>query len=318
MNVASIPSSIAEPVAQHHGRAVAVRHAVRKGLLALLVLAALCVTEVASASDQASVHAEAEALYLDGLEHLAGGSLIEAEQEFQKLAKLPSYVALTALARLRLADVQFYGRKFDEAIEAYHTFVRRHEGNENVPYALFMVAKAHFELAPSDLWVLPPVYELDLAPVQQARTELERFVRTYPRSVYVTEALALRDRCIDLQYAHANYVIQFYADRQQWTGVVYRLHSTLQAFADRAHTEAHYALLVRGYEALGWRSRAIELWQAIGRRWPKGKLAERSPAEIRRLQDQIAAARQRGEKAELPPDAPPTAAVKPELMGQGP
>jgi outer membrane protein assembly factor BamD len=290
----------------------------RRWSTAIAVLLLHGVVATAGAAEPANVHAEAEALYLDGLEHLAGGSLIEAEQEFQKVARLPSYVTLTALARLRLADVQFYGRKFDEAIEAYHTFVRRHEGNENVPYALFMVAKSHVELAPSDLWVLPPVYELDLAPVQQARTELERFVRTYPRSPYVTEALALRDHCIDLQYAHARYVIGFYAERQQWTGVVYRLHTALQAFADRAHTEDHYALLVRGYEMLGWRQRAVELWQAIARRWPQSQLAARAPAQISKLQGDIAAARQRGEAAELPPDAPPTAAVKPELMGQGP
>lgn len=279
---------------------------------ALLASAALgaCTPEVAQ-----PVQAEAQQLYLDAMEHLQGGSLIEAEQEFQKLAKLPSYVQLTALARLRLADTLFQARRFDEAIEAYHGFVQRHEGNDNVPYATFMIAKANFELAPSDLWIMPPVHELDLSPVQQARNELERFIRTYPRSRFATEALALRDRCIELQFAHTSYVVDFYAQRREWIGVVFRLHRALQAYPTRAHTPANYRLLATAYEELKWRSRAVELWQAMAQRWPRGAEAGQAPAKIRALQQQIEAATARGEPGAMPAETPPTAQIKPEKAG---
>jgi outer membrane protein assembly factor BamD len=261
------------------------------------------------------VSAEAQQLYVDAMEHLHGGSLIEAEQEFQKLAKLPSYVQLTSLARLRLADTLFQARRYDEAIEAYHSFIQRHEGNDNVPYATFMIAKANFELAPTDLWIMPPVHELDLSPVQQARTELERFIRTYPRSRFATEALALRDRCIELQFAHTSYVIDFYAQRKQWIGVVFRLHRALQAYPTRAHTPANYRLLADAYAELHWRSRAVELWQAMAQRWPKGTEAAEAPAKIRSLQQQIEEATARGEPGAMPAEVPPTAQIKPEKVG---
>ena len=279
------------------------------GALLAMVSVAGCTPEVAQ-----PVQAEAQQLYLDAMEHLQGGSLIEAEQEFQKLAKLPSYVQLTSLARLRLADTLFQARRYDEAIEAYHGFVQRHEGNDNVPYATFMIAKANFELAPSDLWIMPPVHELDLSPVQQARNELERFIRTYPRSRFATEALALRDRCIELQFAHTSYVIDFYAQRQEWIGVVFRMHRALQAYPTRAHTPANYRLLAAAYEELRWRSRAVELWQAMAQRWPRGAEAALAPAKIRALQQQIEAATARGEPGAMPAETPPTAQIKPEKV----
>lgn len=257
---------------------------------------------------------EAERLYADGLEHLAGGSVLEAEQDLQKVAKLPAYVGLTSLARLRLADALFVARRYDEAIEAYHAFITRHEGNPNVAYATFMVARSQFELAPTDLWIMPPAYELDLGPVNRARTELEKFVRTYPRSRYATEALLLRDRCIELQYAHTQYVVAFYANRGEWMGVVFRLHQAMQNYPSRAHTLEYYTLLARGYAGLNWRTRAVELWQAIARRWPQSPQAQGAPAEIASLQRAIAEAKAKGEPAEMPVLVPPTAAVKPETL----
>jgi outer membrane protein assembly factor BamD len=267
-----------------------------------------------SATPAQPIAIEAEQLYHDGMEHLAGGALLEAEQEFVKLTKLPSYLGLTALARLRLADAQFHQQKFDQAIETYHSFVSRHDGNDNVPYALFMVAKAHVELMPSDLWVLPPVYELDLSSVQQARQQLERFVRQYPRSRYTTEALELRDRCVDILHDHNRFVVAFYRDRGQWTGVVSRLHQTMQQFPSRSHTLDNYALLAQAYEKLLWRQRALEMWQAIGARWPDSVQGKRVNGEVARLQQAMASAKARGEAGEMPLEVPPMAAVKPERL----
>ena len=234
--------------------------------LACLLLPACAGTQVADAAKPAVPLPESEQLYFDAMEHLAGGSLIEAEQEFHKVLKLPSYLKVTALARLRLADAQYAQHKYDESIETYLSFVQRHDTNENVPYALFMVAKAHFQLAPDDIFILPPAEELDLGPVQQARSHLERFIRQFPRSRFVTEAVLLRDRCLALQFAHHEYVIKFYNKREKWLSLVFRMHLAMQQFPSRARNLANYELLASSYGKLAWRTRAIELWTVIGQR----------------------------------------------------
>lgn len=254
--------------------------------------------------------AEAEQLYFDAMEHLAGGSLIEAEQEFHKVLKQPSYLKVTALARLRLADSQYAQHKYDESIETYLSFIQRHDTNENVPYALFMVAKAHYQLAPDDIFILPPQQELDLGPVQQARSHLERFIRQFPRSRFVTEAVQLRDRCLNLQFAHHEYVIQFYQKREKWLSLVFRMHFAMQQFPSRARTLVNYELLADSYGKLGWRTRGIELWTAVGQRYP-GEAA-RAEKEIAILNAAIAADKALGLPGDMPAELPPTANYKPE------
>ena len=286
------------------------RHVLCAFYAAATLWVAGCAQEVAQ-----PIAVEAERLYADGLEHLAGGSVLEAEQELQKLAKLPAYIGLTTLARLRLADTLFVARRFDEAAEAYRSFISRHDGNPNIPYAMYMIARSQFELVPSDLWIMPPVYELDLNPVHNARQELEKFIRTYPRSRLATDALAMRDHCIALLYTHARYVVGFYRDRGEWMGVVFRLHQAMQQFGDRAHDLDNYALLAEAYTQLGWRARAVEMWQAIGRRWPESAHARQAPQQIAALQQAIAAAKAKGEPGDMPPNLPPTAATKPETLG---
>jgi outer membrane protein assembly factor BamD len=253
---------------------------------------------------------ESEQLYFDAMEHLAGGGLIEAEQEFHKVLKLPSYLKVTALARLRLADAQYAQHKYDESIETYLSFVQRHDTNENVPYALFMVAKAHYQLAPDDIFILPPQEELDLGPVQQARSHLERFIRQFPRSRFVTEATQLRDRCLALQFAHHTYVIKFYERREKWLSLVFRMHLAMQQFPSRARTLANYELLASSYGKLGWRTRAIELWTAVGQRYPGENV--RADREIAALNAAIAVDKAKGLPGDMPAELQPTAAYKPE------
>lgn len=284
-------------------------------LPAMVLLAALLVA-CGGAQTAKTPRAEAEQIYLDGMEHLAGGGLIEAEQEFAKVLKLPSYLSVTELARLRLGDSQFHQHKYDEAIETYLAFAQRHDQSENVPYALFMVARAYFELAPTDLWFMPPVEELDLSAVQQARIHLERFLRQYPRSRFATEAMALRAHCIDTQWAHSLYVVNFYWSRDNWLGTVFRLHQAMQRFPTRAQTEENFLRLALAYERLGWRTRAIEMWHYLHKRFADTATARRAPAEVDRLQGLIALAKKRGEPAEMPAEPPPTATVKPELTAQ--
>jgi outer membrane protein assembly factor BamD len=284
-------------------------------LLATVLTCALLAACGGAPIDKSTPATEAESVYLEGMEHLAGGSMLEAEQEFQKLLKMPSYLQLTALARVRLGDAQFNEHKYDEAIETWLSFMQRHDTNPNVPYALFMVAKAHYEMAPSDIWIMPPVEELDLTAVQQARVHLERFIKQYPTSRFATEAIALRDRCIDLQWSHNRFVVKFYEGRKKWIGVVFRMHQGMQRFPSRSQNVENFALLAEAYDQLHWRRRAVEMAQAVAHRWPGTSEATRAVTALARLNEEIKQAKKAGDPAaEMPVELPPTASIKPEQL----
>ena len=103
-----------------------------------------------------------------------------------------AYLAVTKLARLRLADTLFAQSKYQEAVQVYQSYIRRHDGAADVTYARFRVAEAHYRMVPSEFWLLPPVYEMDLSTADRARYYLEAFIRRYPTSDLVTRAHRLR------------------------------------------------------------------------------------------------------------------------------
>ncbi len=281
----------------------------------MLLLIGLLAPACGAAPVKEASKTTAERLYLEGMEQMHSAAFLEAVQSFQQVLKMPAYLSVTSIARLRMADALYHQQRHDQAIEAYMGYARRHDGDTNVPYARFMVAKAFFEMVPGDFWLLPPVYEMDLGAVDKARLRLERFIRRYPLSAYVAEANTLRDRCIALQLQQHAFVVRFYIEREKWLSVVFRLHHSMKAFPSRAHTVDNYQLLANAYERLGWRSRALAINKTIGQRWPGTPQAIVSGQRTAELRNAIARARAAGEtSAEMPADLPPTAAVRPETM----
>ena len=261
---------------------------------------------------------EAERLYFDGVEYLREGAFLEAQQTFVEALKKPGYLEVTSLSRLRLGDALYFQQKFQRAVEQYEAYARRHDGSANIPYARFMVAKSYYKLIPTDFWLLPPVYEMDLSAADKARYHLEAFIHRYPLSRYATEAAFLRDKCIDLQLSHHEYVVRFYIERRKWLGAVFRLHEVMRRFPIRGHTLANYKLLSRAYATLKWRRRTVELNRAIAQRWQGEAAADRARSTVAAARSEIARLKAAGDPAaEMPVESPPTSRYRPEALPTG-
>jgi len=292
-----------------------------QSLLPLLLAAAVAVSACSSAPQNLvePPRKAGERLYYDGVEYLREGAYLEAQNTFRECLKLPAYLQVTSLARLRLGDAYYHQNKFQRAIEQYESFARRHDGSPNVPYARYMIAASHYGQVPTDFWLLPPIYEMDLSSADKARYHLEHFIRRYPLSVYATEAAKLRGKTIDLQIAHHDYVIKFYTERKQWLGVIFRLHHVMRRFPRRGHSLANYVLLGAAYRTQGWRRRALELNQALASRWPGTPEATAARTAAADLRAEITKTKAAGDPAaEMPVELPPTAKYRPERVGAKP
>ncbi|MCO4760594.1 MAG: outer membrane protein assembly factor BamD [Myxococcales bacterium] len=258
---------------------------------------------------------KAAAAYVDGLKSMASSNFLEAQQTFTGVVKMPAYLAATTVARIRLADTLFAQSKYEEAVQVYQGYVRRHDGSSNVPYARFRIAQSYFQLVPTDFWLLPPVFEMDLSTVERARYYLEAFIRRYPTSDFGPQALTMRDRCIELQMAQHRYVIRFYQGRKKPMGVIFRSHELMRRFPVRGHGVADYTVLASAYGAVDWRRRELELQREIARRWPSQSAGKSARSRVAALGILIAKLKAEGKKdAEMPVELPPTAKDRPELL----
>lgn len=258
---------------------------------------------------------KAAAAYVEGLKSMASSNFLEAQQVFTRVVKMPAYLSATTVARLRFADSLYAQSKFEQAVQVYQGYIRRHDGSKNVPYARFRIAQSYYQMVPTDFWLLPPVFEMDLSSVERARYYLEAFVRRYPTSDFGPRVLLMRDRCIALQMAQHRYVVRFYIDRSKPMGIIFRSHELLRRFPVRGHTLTDYLPLAEAYRSVLWRRREMELRREIARRWPVTPEGIASRKRVAKLRNEIAQLKAKGKKdAEMPLELPPTAKERPERL----
>jgi len=213
----------------------------------------------------------AKASYDLGLDELSRGNYTEAIHHFQTVAKSPRYVKWSSLAKLRLADCLFFQQNFGQAAEQYLSFINQYRGNQNIPYAQYMIGVSYFEQIPSDLFFLPPPFERDRTALKKARAELTIFVDTFPRSQYLDDGREKLARVIDLQFAYNDYVARYYEQRKEPSGAIVRLQHALEAFPVRANTADTYLRLGKAYVATDKVGMAYVTYQTFLNKFPKDK-----------------------------------------------
>jgi outer membrane protein assembly factor BamD len=181
--------------------------------------------------------ATARKTYVEAMEELIAGNYIQATILFNKVTRAPRYVRYAALARLRLGDALYRQQRFEEAIQAYRSFVAQYGSDPNIPYARYKVAVCFAHRIPFEWFASPPAYEMDLTMTQQALNEFKSFVSTFPTSQYAGKARTKIDELRNSLLAHELYVADYYTQREKWRAVAWRLHGAMDRYPDLAKTE---------------------------------------------------------------------------------
>ena len=174
----------------------------------------------------------AERAYRQGLQERASSNYIEATRYFEWVRNNFPYSQYSALAELALADMAYDRDDFADAAVKYREFVKSHPSHPKADFASFRVGLASYRDKPSDWFLLPPSYEKDQAPIRNALDALQKFVLSYPKSDYVSQARDLIADCRERLVAHERYVAGFYKKRNAWKGAAGRYLGIADTFGD--------------------------------------------------------------------------------------
>lgn len=158
-----------------------------------------------------------------GEEALADHNYDEATKYFEYVRTHYPFQDASKVAELRLADTDFDKGEWDAARDRYQNFVKAHPSNPQADYASYRAALTYFKDAPSGFFLLPPQYEKDLTPVQNALKSMTGFVHDWPESKYLPDAQKVIASCEKLLAQHEMYVSDFYAKRDHPAGAANRL-----------------------------------------------------------------------------------------------
>lgn len=251
-------------------------------VLALVAVAA-CGGKTATGSVDYSVSAPKN--YERGMAELAEKDWTAAAKYFSFIKSRFPYSRYAVLAELRLADAEFGAEQYLNAIDDYRAFATLHPTHEMVVngYTSLRVAEAYVEQLPGDMWILPPSYEKDQSPTEEAETELRRFVDKYPDSPFKKRGEELLIAVGKRLAAHEWYVARFYWDRDKPMGTVLRLRRLLDRYPGTGHDVDALWLLGKAYAKVGMADRARTTWTDLVTRFPQSDKAGDAKAAIARL-----------------------------------
>jgi len=219
-----------------------------------ILLAAMCACASSPSIDITKPVTGAEAsnaakAYEKGLQEKKDGNPLEATRYFEYVRNNFPYSQYAALGQLAIADMAFDRDDWPQAATLYQDFVKSHPSHPKADYAAFRAGVAYFNDRPSDVFLLPPGYEKDQAPVRQALEALNRFVAGYPKSDYVPKARQMIHDCREMLARHERYVAEFYWKREQWRGAAGRYMALADSYGDLQGGNMHADALWRAAQA---------------------------------------------------------------------
>ena len=257
------------------------RYETKTLITTLLLLGVLlgCASQKGSGKPKTLEQQKKEALeqYRDGMEELLAGNYTEAIELFNQVARLPSYIKYSSLARLRAADAVLLKEDYESAVLMYENFLKQYEGHPESGYASYRIGQSYFVQIPSDWFLAPPVYERQQLHMEYAQKTLRKFIREYPGHRLVPSARDMLNQCDRIAFDHELYVARFYESREKFRGVVQRMEGLFQAYPKRAVTEENVLMLANAYENTERFSDASFMYRAYLERFPKG--ADRSEVQ---------------------------------------
>lgn len=213
--------------------------------------------------------------YYQGLKALEEGEYLVATEHLQKVARGPSYIVYSPLARLRLADALFMQEKYDEAVEAYRSFTETNEGDPNLHYAWFRMAESKVKALPFEWFLVPPSDRRDPTRVRSAMLTLDEFVRRFPDSPYVEDGIAILERMARTVISFEMEVAHFYMTRNKPAGAVGRLQRLLAEVPRAGGFEDARFAYVEALAANGDKEVLGRECESFRQRFPSGRHRDR-------------------------------------------
>ena len=202
----------------------------------ILLLSCLLLPACATSDDGKPINFSltAKQNYEKGLAELKEENYTEALRYFTYVKQKFPFSKYAALAELAAADTEFDRGGYQEAIDAYKSFLRLHPKHEKVEegYVSFRIAEAYVKEMPGDWFLIPPSYEKDQSAVLDALREINTLVDRFPNSKYLKQAREYRREVLRRLIDHEVFAARFYLDRGHPKGAILRIKEALRRYPD--------------------------------------------------------------------------------------
>ena len=210
------------------------------------------------------------ALYNRGADYLDRRRWTDAVSAFQEVERQHPYSSWARRAMLMEAYAQYQSNQYDQSIENAQRFLTLHPGNENAPYAYYLIAVCQFER----------ILDVgrDQGTTERALAALNDVVRRFPDSPYARDARLKLDMVYDQLAGKEMEVGRFYEAQDQHLAAINRFRNVIENpnYQRTTHTPEALHRLVECYISVGMTEEAQRMAAILGYNFPGSEWYQRT------------------------------------------
>jgi outer membrane protein assembly factor BamD len=203
-----------------------------------------------------------EQLYNLGADFLDKKRYEEASLVFDEVERQHPYSSWARQAILMNAFAKYQANDYNGAIEYARRFVSLHPGNENAPYAYYLISVCYFE----------QILDVgrDQKSTESALSALNEVIQRFPSSEYARDARLKADMTYDQLAGKEMEVGRFYLKHDQQLAAISRFKNVIdnQNFQRTTHTPEALHRLVEAYLSIGLIEEAQKAAAVLGYNYP--------------------------------------------------
>jgi outer membrane protein assembly factor BamD len=234
----------------------------RQGALALIVAVAI-VAGCSGDGDEEYVERPVEELYNEAQDLLEDGDARQAGQAFEEVERQHPYSQWATRAQLMSAYAFYEANNYDEAIAAAQRFIELHPGNQDVPYAYYLVGISYYEQI-SDVG-------RDQKMTERALEAFDELARRFPDSQYARDAELKADLTRDHLAGKEMSIGRYYLRRGQYLAAINRFRNVVERYQTTTHVPEALHRLTEAYLALGLDEEAQRNAAVLGYNFPSSE-----------------------------------------------
>jgi outer membrane protein assembly factor BamD len=211
--------------------------------------------------DTAYVARDVSSLYSSAKKYQDAGDHEQAAKLFDEVERQHPYSVWARRAQLMSAFNYYLAKKYTDAINSAQRFLTIHPGNEEAPYAQYLIAMSYYQQIDD--------VTRDQTTTQQASDAFGELIRRYPDTRYAADARLKVDLIKDHLAAKEMEIGRFYQRSGQWLAATFRFRNVIDNYQTTTDTPEALERLVECYLALGMPAEAQKAGAVLGRNYPE-------------------------------------------------
>ena len=206
--------------------------------------------------------------YEDGMTELKNGDVLFAAKKFNEAEILYPQSIWAPRSALMAAYSYYLQNYYGDAVAELERFIKVYPRHENLDYAYFLLATAHYEQIINE--------KKDLGFLLDAKKNFLIVMKNFPKTDYAIDAKFKLDLIDDTLASKEMYIGRYYLQQKKWISAINRFRTVVDDYQTTIYIEEALHRLVEVYYIIGLKDEAQKYANLLGYNYQSSEWYEKT------------------------------------------